>query len=132
MLNVQTDAISVVTHFFFIPFFCFCSLCLEFKKLFFLSSFCSLLVSFLLDIVFFSIMLSFHFSFPITLFCLFPLFSLCSFLCFILILFVLFLLFCFLSVLYYIASLAILFLFPFILSIVLFSVSFPFSSLSLC
>ena len=127
---MQTDAISVVTHFFSSLFSVFVHCAWNLKNCFF--SVPSVLFCFLLDIVFFSIMLSFHFSFPITLFCLFPLFSLCSFLCFILILFVLFLLFCFLSVLYYIASLAILFLFPFILSIVLFSVSFPFSSLSLC
>ena len=45
---------------------------LELKKnyLFFLSSFCSFLCSFLLYLVFFSNLLSFHLSFPITLFCL--------------------------------------------------------------
>ena len=40
------------------------------KKLFFLSSFYSLLCSFLLYLAFFSNLLSFYFSFPITLFCL--------------------------------------------------------------
>ena len=55
--------------FFFLPFFLF-FFTLELKNCFFLSSFCSLLCSFLLYLAFFSNLLSFYFSFPITLFCL--------------------------------------------------------------
>ena len=55
--------------FFFFLFFLF-FFTLELKNCFFLSSFCSLLCSFLLYLVFFSNLLSFYFSFPITLFCL--------------------------------------------------------------
>ena len=157
LLIVQTTAIR---HSFFLSSLFSIFFTLEFKKLLFLSSFFSLLCSFLLYLAFFSNLLSFDFSFPITLFCLLlpyvllllnlfslyylsyfkvlyliPIFhllcscfcflfffwwrsydipvisppliycflySLCSFLVFILILFVLFLLYCFLSVLYYI------------------------------
>ena len=62
-----------VTHlfflFFFLFFFFFFILKLKKNYLFFLSSFCSFLCSFLLYLVFFSNLLSFHLSFPITLFC---------------------------------------------------------------
>ena len=67
LLIVQTTAIR---HSFFLSSLFSIFFTLEFKKLFFLSSFFSLLCSFLLYLAFFSNLLSFDFSFPITLFCL--------------------------------------------------------------
>ena len=64
---VQTTA---TRHWFFISSFFLFFFTLKFKRLFFLSSFYSLLCSFLLYLAFFSNLLSFYFSFPITLFCL--------------------------------------------------------------
>ena len=67
LLIMQTTAIR---HSFFLSSLFSFFFTLEFKNCFFLSSFGSFLCSFLFYLVFFPNLLSFHFSFPITLFCL--------------------------------------------------------------